>query len=54
MNRVEASLDQQRIDLSANQCIPAGGSLQRDLALYRRVGRFAVGIEVSRSMIPLD
>jgi len=54
MDRVEASVDQQGIDLSANECIAASRALQHDLALDRRTSRSAIGMEVSRSVIAFD
>src|SRR5207245_6401967 len=51
MDRVEARLDHQWVELSADQCVAASLPLQLHLALDRRLGGGAGGVEVGRSVI---
>jgi hypothetical protein len=53
-NGFETGLDQQRIELTSNQCIAACMPLQVNEALNCGVGCRTVRIEVGRSVITLD
>src|SRR5437899_9752021 len=53
-DRVETRLDHQWVELPADECVAASLALKLDLALDRRTGRRAIGIEVGRSGMALD
>jgi hypothetical protein len=53
-DRIETRLDQQRVELSADQRVAAGLPLQLNLALDCRTGGGAIGMEAARPVIALD
>ena len=53
-HRLEARPDHQRVDLPADEGVPAGPGLQLDLALDRRARGGVVGVEEGRPVVALD